>query len=148
MTRTQFRRALAAIAVAAVGLPGLGAWYRRQQLPRCALDGAAIEPIYAVEIIDDSQTSRRFCCVRCAEYWLNRQTPLPLQVRVTDEVTGTALEASSAFFVRSSVVTNHATGNRIHAFRARCDAEEHAAANRGRLLQDGERPFPSTGMTN
>ncbi|MGH7192869.1 MAG: hypothetical protein ACREJM_04945, partial [Candidatus Saccharimonadales bacterium] len=90
-------------AAAAVGLPGLGAWYRRQRQPRCALDGASIEPIYAVEISDAQQNLRRFCCIRCADYWLTQQATTAHEVRVTDEVTGGALDASDAFFVRSTV---------------------------------------------
>lgn len=145
MTRTQFRWALALTAVAAVGLPTLGKWYRRQRQQRCALDGAPIEPIYAVEIIDADESQRRFCCIRCAEYWLARQPDFGREVRVTDEVTGRMIEAQEAFFVRSAVVTNHATGNRIHAFRTCGDAQEHASDNQGRLLTDDDRPFPAGG---
>lgn len=141
MTRKQFRWALALTAVAAVGFPSLGKWYRRQRQPRCALDGAPIEPIYAVEMIDAQKSRRRFCCIRCGEYWLARQSGSDQEVRVTDEVTGGDIEASDAFFARSTIVTNQATGNRIHAFRTRHDAEAHASANRGRLLVGDERPF-------
>lgn len=141
MTRKQFRWALALTAAAAVGLPSLGKWYRRQRQQRCALDGAPIEPIYAVKILGADGGDLRFCCIRCAEYWLERQSDTGYQVRVTDEVTGHSIGADDASFVRSTIVTNHATGNRIHAFRRRTDAEEHAAANRGRLLVGEDRPF-------
>lgn len=144
MTRTRFRWTLAATAAVAVALPGLGAWYRRQRLPRCALDGAAIEPIYAVEIVDARRDVRRFCCIRCAAYWLARQSAHDFEVRVADEVTGGAVDANEAFFVRSAVVTNPATGNRIHAFRLRREAEAHAAATHGRLLLGDESPFKPT----
>ncbi len=144
MTRKQFRWALAVAAAAAVGLPGLGTRYRRQRQPRCALDGAAIESIYAVETEDAEQGLRRFCCIRCAEYWLARQAGADREVRVTDEVTGRPVDAGEAFFVRSTVVTNHATGNRIHAFRRRHAAEEHAASHRGRLLTGEDRPFSTS----
>lgn len=145
MTRKQFQWALVWTLLVVVGLPAGGNWYRRKRLPECALDGAAIEPIYAVEIVDSQKNLRRFCCIRCAEYWLAQQTAPVRDVRVTDEVTGAAVEAAAAFFVRSTIVTNHATGNNVHAFRTQHDAEEHAAANRGRLLRDSERPLATTG---
>lgn len=141
MTRKQFQWGLVWTLLVVVGLPAAGNWYRRQRRPQCALDGAAIEPIYAVEIVDAKKKVHRFCCIRCAEYWLAQQTGAVGEVRVTDEVTGAAVEAAEAFFVRSAIVTNHTTGNCIHAFRALHDAEEHAAANRGRLLSGEERPF-------
>lgn len=147
MTRRQFQWALVWTLLVVVGLPAGGNWYRRQRLPQCALDGAAIEPIYAVEIVDSQSNARRFCCIRCAEYWLAQQTNPVREVRVTDEVTGAAVEAAAAFFVRSVIVTNHATGNDVHAFRMQHDAEEHAAANHGRLLRGAERPFASAGET-
>ena len=129
------------VAVLAVSLPCLGTWARRQQLPQCALDGVAIVPIYAVEIIAAAQPKRAFCCTRCAEYWLGKERPASAVINVIDEVSGQQLDAGDAFFVRSSVVTNAVTGNRIHAFADREDAEMHAAQFRGRLLAEDERPF-------
>ena len=40
----------------------------------------------------------------------------------------------------SSVVTRATTGNRIHAFRDRQDAQRHAASALGRVLTGTERP--------
>ena len=129
------------VALSAVLLPWFGTWSRRQKLPQCALDGIAIVPIYAVEIVDGRRQKHRFCCVRCAEYWLAREPSPPSEIYVTDEVSGRLFEASEAFFVRSSVVTNAVTGNRIHAFEDHADAESHAAQFRGRLLTEGQRPL-------
>jgi hypothetical protein len=129
------------VALSAVVLPWLGSRSRRQRLPECALDGIAIVPIYAVEIVDAERQKHRFCCVRCAEYWLAQQTSPASEIYVTDEVSGQLVEAGEAFFVRSSVETNAVTGNRIHAFENRADAEGHAAQFRGRLLAEGERPL-------
>ncbi|HVX09694.1 MAG TPA: hypothetical protein VHC22_00695 [Pirellulales bacterium] len=130
-----------AVAVLAVALPCLGTWARRHRLPHCALDGVAIVPIYAVEINSPAQPTRVFCCIRCADYWLENEAPRSAVVNATDEVSGRPIDASSAFFVQSRVVTNAVTGNRIHAFADRGDAEEHAAQFRGRLLVGDERPF-------
>jgi hypothetical protein len=131
------------VAVLAVVLPWLGTWSRRHKLPQCSLDGIAIVPIYAVEVVDAQRQKHRFCCVRCAEYWLAHEPSPPSEIRVTDEVSGQPIDAGEAFFVRSSVVTNAVTGNRIHAFENRTDAEGHAAQFRGRLLTEGQRPFGS-----
>ncbi len=124
-----------------VGLPVLGTWSRRHRLPRCALDGAPIERIYAVQIIDAEGERHEFCCIRCADYWLARQTVRVRGVRVTDEVSGRLIEAEAAFFVSSSIVTNRATGNRMHVFEHRDDAQRHAAPRRGPLLVGWARPF-------
>lgn len=134
MKGTSFRAALALVSCLAVILPFLGAWSRRQQLPRCALDGAPIEPIYAVEIVPAEDGLLRFCCLRCADFWYARQSRPPREARVTDEVSGRMLAAEEAFFARSSIVTTPATGNRIHAFARRADAEAHAAEFAGKVL--------------
>lgn len=141
MNGTSFRVALALVSCLAVGLPLLGAWSRRQQLPRCALDGAPIEPIYAVEIVPANGPALPFCCLRCADFWCARQSRPPREVRVTDEVSGRVLDAAEAFYARSSIVTTPATGNRIHSFARRADAEAHAADFSGRLLTGDLRPL-------
>jgi hypothetical protein len=63
-------------------------------------------------------------------------------VLVTDEATGRALPAASAWFVRSAVTTTPVTGNRIHAFRNQADADKHAETFRGTVLVGQELPFP------
>jgi hypothetical protein len=132
---------LAAVLVVA-GLPLLGKWARRHQPPRCELDGLSIEPPYRVRVVDQAGRSHAFCCVRCARRWLARQEGRPRAVYVTDENDGTEVEARSATFVRSSVVTPPPiTGNRVHAFRDRGAAEEHVRTYGGRVLTDVDRPF-------
>ncbi|HET6883601.1 MAG TPA: hypothetical protein VFI31_25840 [Pirellulales bacterium] len=134
---------ISALAVAAlsVALPVLGTWARKQRLPQCALDGVAIVPIYAVEVVARGEPTHRFCCIRCAEYWLEKESPDSAVVNVTDEVTGKPVDSADAYFVSSAVVTNAVTENHVHAFADRADAEQHAAQFRGRLLLDKERPF-------
>ena len=59
----------------------------------------------------------------------------------SDEVSGEPVDARSAHYVRSDVVTTPATGNRVHVFRRRVDAERHAALFAGTVLTGAERPF-------
>ena len=83
-----------------------------------------------------------FCCVHCTRLWLAQRDDPPAAVAVTDEATGEPVEARAAVFVRSTVATNPVTGNRVHAFRDRAAAEEHARVFGGWVLTGDERPFP------
>jgi hypothetical protein len=131
---------LLALAVV-VGLPVVGHRLRRPAGPTCALDGVAIDPRYRVEVGDGRGAEHAFCCPRCAVLWLRRQPESGYTVSVTDEVSGERIDAATAWFVRSPVVTSPATGNRLHAFRRRADAEEHARTFGGAVLSESERPF-------
>jgi hypothetical protein len=139
--RTCRWRILAAVLVFVVGLAVLGSWNRRRDNARCALDGAAIDLLYRVKIEDRQGRIHSFCCIRCAELWLDARRDRPRAVLVTDEATGEEYETTEVIFVRSSVVTQAATGNRVHAFRNRRDAEKHAAGAGGRILEGADRPF-------
>jgi hypothetical protein len=140
MRSARARAALLLVGLAViVGLPLVGWWARQDAVPRCALDGLDIEPRYRVRVTDDAG-SYEFCCTRCAEQWLARH-PGPAAVFVTDEAGGDEIDARAATFVRSPVITNRVTGNRVHAFRNRADAEAHARQFGGWVLRDGERPF-------
>jgi hypothetical protein len=120
-------------------MPSYGRFQGRQQ--GCALDAFRIEPIYRVSIVDDQNHARESCCVRCAEFWLDRQANQPRGIYLTDEASGEEIEAGRAFFVRSSVITKPTTGNRIHVFQQRGNAEKHAAKFGGMVLPESERPF-------
>jgi hypothetical protein len=123
------------------GLPVVGAWCRRSSTGRCALDGSRIEPLYRVCLVDERDQRHPFCCLRCAELWLEHQAEKPRAIRVTDEVSGQEIDAEGAYYVRSPVITNAATGNRIHVFRDRAAAEKHVSFFGGRVLREEERPF-------
>jgi hypothetical protein len=140
--RSRLLLGLAALLVV-VGLPVAGKWARRGAGPRCALDGLKIEPLYRVRVVGNDGASHRFCCVRCAARWLARQGERPAAVYVTDEASGEEVDAKSAHFVRSAVVTDPVTQNRVHVFGDREDAEDHAHAFAGRVLTGSERPFPA-----
>ena len=124
-----------------IGLPILGTWLRRQSSQGCALDGVRIDPLFEVRIIDARDVGHRFCCLQCARWWLQRRSEKPKQVLVTDETSGRSLDAESAYFVRSGVITNATTGNRVHVFQSRSDAEDHAEVSRGTILSGSTRPF-------
>jgi hypothetical protein len=123
------------------GLPIVGCWLRRSPQPCCALDGVRLEAVFRVRVQDHEGHSHEFCSVRCAELWLQRQPAPPRAIYVTDEATGQEIDAASAYYVRSQVVTAAPTGNRVHVFRRRSDAERHASVFGGMLLGSSERPF-------
>jgi hypothetical protein len=128
-----------------VGLPLAGKWARRRPAHPCALDGAAIDPLYRVHIVDAQGHDQEFCCIHCASAWLSQRTAAPRAVFVTDEVSGQEIDAASAWFVRSLVVTVAHTGNRIHAFRDQADAVRHADSAHGQILPEAEKPFGQAG---
>jgi hypothetical protein len=125
----------------AVGLPFAGHWARSRRGPDCALDGMPVEAVYRVEVVDGRGRSHAFCCLRCAQIWLDHQPAAPQSVTVTDEATGAPLDAAAAFYVRSEVVTTPTTGNRVHVFANRADARRHAEHNHGRVLSGPEAPL-------
>jgi hypothetical protein len=129
------------VGVVVVGLPLLGKWIRTGSQPRCAFDGQPIERLYRVRVVDGAGMNHTFCCIRCAERWLQQQGTGATAVYVTDEAGGAEIDAATAHFVTSTVVTNRVSGNRVHAFRERADAETHARTFGGGLLPDDERPF-------
>lgn len=139
MTRNRLVVVFVALALA-VGLPLAGRWIRHGGPPRCAYDGQRTEALYRVRVIDYSGKSHDFCCIRCATRWLAR-TPDAAEVRVVDEASGEEIDAHTAYFVESAIVTNRVTGSHVHAFRERHAAEEHARAYGGLLLHGAERPL-------
>jgi hypothetical protein len=140
MTKSEWILGLAFVCALAA-LPLAGHWARRGAARSCDFDGAAIDPIYRVRIVDADGKDREFCCIGCAEQWLGRTSRQPRAILVTDEIGGETLDAAAAFFAHSRVVTQRTTGNRIHAFRTRGDAEHHAATVGGRVLDGTDRPF-------
>lgn len=108
---------------------------------RCALDASRIEPIYQVDITPADGGTVKFCCVECAKKWLSANKRTVRAVTVTDETTGGRLDASIAYFVESLIVTNPSTGNRIHVFAEKADAERHAKEFGGTVITN---PFAIT----
>ena len=105
---------------------------------RCALDAIKIEPIYQVDVTPTEGKTLKFCCIECSKKFLAANRGKVNAVTVTDEVTGKRIDASIAWFVESSIVTNQSTGNKIHAFAEKTDAEKHAKDFSGVIM---ENPF-------
>lgn len=109
---------------------------------RCARDGVPLEGALRLRVETTDGRGVPFCSVRCAQAWIDAQPERTVaRVLVRDEPSGTEIDASHAVFVRSTVVASRATGERIHAFASEKDAEAHAAAFGGRLLDGEDRPF-------
>ncbi|HKI36434.1 MAG TPA: hypothetical protein VKA46_31540 [Gemmataceae bacterium] len=127
--------------VVVVSLAMVAHWARRDPGTGCALDGMKIDPVYRVEVVDGGGGRHAFCCPTCARLWLKQQPIPPATITVTDEASGEATDAATAHYVRSPVVTTPSTGNRIHVFRSRDDAEKHANTFGGIVLPESEYPF-------
>ena len=127
--------------VVVAALPVAGHWIRGQRTGRCAFDGMPIEPIWRVRMLNRQGAADEFCCIRCAELWLERGNLVPAAIYVTDEVTGREIDSSLAYFVRSSVVTTPHTNNRIHVFQEKAESEKHAMSARGKVLRDIDKPL-------
>jgi len=138
---------LAGLAVVAA-LPLVGHALRGDHARGCAWDGLPLEPMYKVRAVERSDATHEFCSVRCAELWLERTGCRPARIVVTDEASGEELEASAAYYVRSTVPTNAVTGNRVHVFRTAEAASRHAAAAGGRRLTGSERPFAAVDVAD
>ena len=120
-------------------VPFVGHALRTPQGPRCAGDGVALAGSPVVKFVSGDGSETSCCCVSCAEAW-----PIAdprRSVLVTDEATGQMVDAKNAWFVRSLVVAQPATQDRVHAFATKEEADRHTAAYRGRILTGKQRPF-------
>lgn len=108
---------------------------------RCSFDGAVIEPIHRVDLMEETTPSASFCSIACALDWPARPPPAPHRNwwRVRDEVTGLPVDASRATFVASRVVTVPARSERIHVFADPTAAMSHCVQFGGARIAD---PFP------
>jgi hypothetical protein len=103
----------------------------------CEMDGQPLAPSLQVDLKMADGRWHRFCSIRCASRWLARQAGAAAQEAVVrDALTGEPLDSYVAIFVRSTVVTNPANGNDVHAFRFRTDATEHIRRFQGREIED------------
>ncbi|MGA2033941.1 MAG: hypothetical protein ABSG68_16965 [Thermoguttaceae bacterium] len=101
------------------------------------MDGQDLSPALRVDLKLADGASHAFCTIVCAQEWLASQPhAVAKEATVRDAITGEPLDAYVAFFVRSKLVTNRATGNNIHAFRFRTDAMEHIRQFGGQLIAD------------
>jgi nitrous oxide reductase accessory protein NosL len=126
---------------AAAALPFAARALRGDRSDRCALDGIAVSGPARVRVVAADGSARNFCCIDCAVQWTKRTNATPREVRVADEITGEEIDAATAWFVASRVVTSAVTGCNIHSFAKQSDARAHAAAFGGSVLEGSERPF-------
>ncbi len=140
ISRSWWFTGLAGLLVAFL-IPLVAHWIRGERGLHCAWDGLEIEPLYQVDIVDQSGSAHTFCCLRCAEFWLHRRDRLPERILVVDEASGQEIDSADAHYVRSTVVINRITGERRHVFLHADDALNHVAAARGHQLLGDERPF-------
>ena len=112
-----------------------GRWQvARARTDRCSLDGSRITPIYRVDLMAGEKIERSFCCLRCAQDW--PQGAGHGYWRVRDEVTGQLLDAATACFVESSVVTVPSRQCRTHVFKDWAAAMAHAAEYGGGRIRN------------
>lgn len=90
---------------------------------RCRLDGAQIEPLRIVELMDHGAVLASFCSYGCARAWPD--VPAGASWRVRDEVSGAPVDAEVVLFVESRVPSVAARRERIHAFREATEAMNH-----------------------
>ncbi|MFO0875820.1 MAG: hypothetical protein U0840_00335 [Gemmataceae bacterium] len=130
----------ASVLALVIGLPVLGHLCRWGQERGCTLDGVAIHPLGRVQVTAHDGQALAFCSLRCAEIWHHHQ-PAPLAIHVVDEVTGELIEASRAIIVRSVMPSPAGTGDTLHIFQHRSDAQRHAEAFSGTVLTGADRPY-------
>ncbi|MBI4686865.1 MAG: hypothetical protein HY756_03670 [Nitrospirae bacterium] len=124
------------IILISVALSFLTVFYNKQNTPVCSYDGTRIEPIYEVDIKQKDGRLLRFCSVYCAKGWFKEKPGEVDSVIVTDEITGEKIDAAIAFFVESEVVAIEATQNRIHAFKNKEYAVNHARQYKGKIIDN------------
>jgi hypothetical protein len=103
----------------------------------CEMDGQELTPALRVDLTMADGTSHAFCTIVCAQRWLaNQPNTTPKLATVRDAITGEPVDAYTAFFVQSKLVTNRANANNIHAFRDRKEAMEHIEHFGGHEIPD------------
>ncbi len=112
----------------------------RKELPPilCDHDRVEIHPIYAVYFSLKDSSEKRYCSIVCATLSFSKLKDRIRNVIVTDEVSGSKIDATQAFFVESEVITTLHVKNRIHMFSNREDAKKHLKRFNGRWI---ENPF-------
>jgi hypothetical protein len=106
----------------------------RQQVTRCAQDGQAVEPAFAVTVEFEHGPELPFCGVACAERWLTNSGRVAQRVIVTDCVRGDRLDARRAFYVRTYVGQGERVPDEIRVFASRKEAGAHIQAYGGEFV--------------
>jgi len=114
---------------------------RRRPAPECAADGVVLADPPAARITSASGKILGFCCIGCARRWLAATRSRPASIEVRDETTGRPIDAALAHYAWSPVLTQPATGDRLHAFARPEDAQRHAKFFNGSVLTERSDPF-------
>ncbi len=110
------------------------------------MDGVALDPAFRVRVAEDGGATHAFCGVTCAESWIALRRAVPALVLVTDGVSGRAIDARTAWFVRTLGNVSDGAPDAIRVFERKEDAERHAHAHGGRVLTGSGRPFGGAGV--
>ena len=140
-TRRQILAAAGLLVLAAA--PLVSSRVLRTPGERCGRDGVQLDGLIEIRVAPGADVVLRCCSVRCAEDVLYR-LDAPAAVLVVTEPIGTLMPACDVHWVRSSVPASRWSGERIHAFETREEAERHARAHHGVLLEGSDRPFANS----
>ena len=135
-------RLVITILFASVSLALFSHWTNQRHRESCAYDGIRIRPVFAVDVTWEDQRQEHFCSIRCAHTYLEQEAknhrPRLHSIMVRDEVTGDAIDARRAIFVKSRIISVPTASNDIHAFGDTLHAISHAEKYQGKPL---ENPF-------
>ena len=109
----------------AVGIPFVATAIRGKPVSGCARDGVPLDGLFMARLVTTDGSVFSFCSVHCSRDWWDHHKGAVQSVTVRDETTKDDIDAATAWFVRSAVLASRASGERIHAFGRRADAELH-----------------------
>ncbi|MCK5196318.1 MAG: TlpA family protein disulfide reductase [Desulfobulbaceae bacterium] len=111
----------------------------QQPNEQCVVDGTGIVPISRVEIIRTDGKKEIFCSLCCAKTWIDnhKQVALALQngkarLTVVDEISGTPVDSSLAYWVESDQFSRQENRCRVHVFKEKKDASRHVRKFNGK----------------
>ncbi len=110
---------------------------------RCDFDGNRIKPIHRVSVTAGDGKEYRFCSLCCAADWLDRNPEIKRSIQgsrggtisVVDEITGETIDASLAYWVKSSKISVHENECSLHVFKDPGDAARHIHDYQGREVK-------------
>lgn len=113
----------------------------RDDVARCAQDGALVEPAYEVVVDCGEGVTRLFCGVVCADRWMTRSGLSAHAIRVTDIASGRRVDARTASYVETFAGWRESVPDPIRVFASREEALAHIEEYGGELLTGPRRPL-------
>ncbi len=109
----------------------------------CDFDGNRINPSHQVNVTTGEGKEHKFCSICCASYWLERNPDIERSIseskggmiQVVDQITGETIDASLAYWVRSSKISVHENKCDLHVFKDSGDAARHIHDYRGKEVE-------------